>query len=118
MEKGTLKKSKLTIALYVIAALVVVYGVYNVVTVVEYINTTASSYDVSKLDAFNYLVSSVLNYFVYAILIYVAAVIHNGVRALNPANYLSEAEVEEIEAAKIAKAAAKKSDKKEESTEE
>lgn len=107
MEKGTLRTSKLTIALYVIAAAIVVYGIYSISSVVAYINTTSASYDITMADAFNYVVSSVINYFVYALLIYVAAVINNGVRALNPANYLSEAEVEAKEAAKAAKEAAK-----------
>ena len=107
MEKGNLKKSKLTIALYVLASLILVYGVYNIVVVVEYINTTAQTYEITAMDAFNYLVSSVINYFVYAILIYVAAVINDGIRALNPANYLTEAEIEAKEAAKAEKAAAK-----------
>lgn len=107
MEKGNLKKSKLTIALYVLASLILVYGVYNIVVVVEYINTTAQTYEITAMDAFNYLVSSVINYFVYAILIYAAAVINDGIRALNPANYLTEAEIEAKEAAKAEKAAAK-----------
>ncbi|MBK5254321.1 MAG: hypothetical protein JJE03_07705 [Peptostreptococcaceae bacterium] len=103
MEKGTLRTSKLTIVLYVIAAAIVVYGIYSTASVVSYINTETASYDITMADAFNYIVSTVLNYFVYALLIFVAAVINNGVRALNPANYLSEAEVEAKEAEKAAK---------------
>jgi hypothetical protein len=104
MEKGKLKKSKLIIALYVIAALIAVYGVYNIVIVVDYINTTAQTYDITAMDSFNYLVSSVIHYFVFALLIYMAAVIYNGIRALDPANYLSQAEIEAKEAAKAKKA--------------
>jgi len=117
MEKRKLKKSKLNIILYVISALILVYGVYTITTVVEYLNVSAQSYDITGFEAFNYILSSVINYFVYALLIYVAAVIHNGVRALNPANYLSEAEAEAKEAAKLQKEADKETDEKEEVTE-
>lgn len=117
MSEKKLIKSPVVIALYVIAALVLVYCFYLIGSTVSYINSYYSSYSMSPQagEIITYVLQSVYQPLIGAVLLAVAGYILNEVRALNPAYYATE---EEIAAAKAAKAAAKEAAKAEKAAKE
>jgi len=116
MDKKVLKKSPLTIVLYVIAAILLIYAFYMVGSTITYLHSYFSAYGSSFSKnlgtSIGYICTQSLVYFVYAIIVFVAAKIYNEVRALNDKNYLSAAESKAILKAKEAKAEAKAAEKK------
>ena len=106
MNEKKLRKSPVVIALYVVAALVLIYAVYLVGSTVSYISSYYGQYGATPGvgETVGYVMQSVYQPLVMAILLGAAGYILNEVRALNPAYYATK---EEIEAAKAAKKAAK-----------
>jgi len=103
MEEKKLIKSPIVIALYVVAALALIYTFYQIGSTVKYINSYYSSYGMSAGfgETLTYVLQSVFQPLVSTVLVAAAAVILNEVRALNPENY---ATAEELAAKKEAKA--------------
>lgn len=118
--KKNLKKSKLSITFYVIACILLVYAVYSIFGSIAYLNTYFKTYGTSLGanlgDAIPYILSNSIVYLIYAILVFIGAVVYDEVRALNPANCYTKAELaaKEAEAKKKeeAKAAVEKASKK------
>ena len=106
MNEKKLRKSPVVIALYVVAALVLIYSVYLVGSTVSYISSYYGQYGATPGfgETVGYVMQSVYQPLVMSILLGAAGYILNEVRALNPAYYATK---EEIEAAKAAKKAAK-----------
>lgn len=106
MNEKKLRKSPVVIALYAVAALVLIYSVYLVGSTVSYIASYYGQYGATPGfgETVGYVMQSVYQPLVMAILLGAAGYILNEVRALNPAYYATK---EEIEAAKAAKKAAK-----------
>lgn len=105
MEKK-LRKSTLEIVLYVITILLLVYTCYTVGSTIKYIISYSSSYGITPGvgETVGYVLQSVFEPLVFTILVFASARILNEVRALNPAYYTTD---EEIQAAKEVKNAAK-----------
>lgn len=70
------RASGLVIALYVIAAILMAVWIYMIIVNVIYINNYAASYGISvsdmKMDAFQYVVTGSISYFVYGLLVFCA----------------------------------------------
>lgn len=116
MEKK-LRKSPVVIALYVIAALVLVYACYLAGGTVSQINEYYAAYGMTaKAGEFiSYILQSVYMPLIMAVLLFAAGKILNEVRALNPAYYATDDEIAQAKAAKkAAKAAEKAAEKAEE----
>ena len=114
--KKKLKRSKLSVTFYVIACILLVYAVYSMFSTVSYLNTYFTTYGTSiganLGDAIPYIISNSIVYLVYAVLVFMGAVIFDAVRALDPANCLTEAEIAAKEREKQQKAAAKAAEAK------
>lgn len=117
MNEKKLRKSPIVIALYVLAVLVLVYAAVLAVGSVKYVVSYYSQYSMSPAfgETVSYVLSSVYQPLIMAVLVAVAGYILNEVRALNPAYYATK---EELEAIKAAKQAAKNKAKLEVSVEE
>ena len=120
--KKNLKRSKLSVTFYVIACILLVYAVYSIFGSIAYLNTYFKTYGTSLGanlgDAIPYILSNSIVYLIYAILVFIGAVVYDEVRALNPANCYTkaelaakEAEAKKKEEAKV-KAAVEKASKK------
>lgn len=105
MEKKYIK-SKLVIALYVVAALLLIYGCYLIGSTIAYVISYYSSYSMSPAfsETVGYVLQAAYQPLVLAAIVFAGAKILNEVRMLNPGYYATE---EEIAAAKAAKKAAK-----------
>ena len=116
MNEKKLRKSPVVIALYAVAALVLIYSIYLVGSTVSYIASYYGQYGATPGlgETVGYVMQSVYQPLVMAILLGAAGYILNEVRALNPAYYATK---EELEALKAAKKAAKSGAKLEESIE-
>lgn len=112
MEKK-LRKSPVVIALYVLAALAMVYSCYLIGSTISYINSYYSQYGMSAKagETISYVLQNVFQPFTTAILLYAGGAILSAVRALNPANYATEDEIAKAKAEKKAAKAEKKADK-------
>lgn len=106
--KKNLKKSKLSITFYVIACILLVYAVYSIFGSIAYLNTYFKTYGTSLGanlgDAIPYILSNSIVYLIYAILVFIGAVVYDEVRALNPANCYTKAELAAKAAEKEAEA--------------
>ncbi|MCQ2567368.1 MAG: Rho termination factor N-terminal domain-containing protein [Mogibacterium sp.] len=113
MEKK-LRKSPVVIALYVIAALVLVYACYLAGGTVSQINEYYAAYGMTaKAGEFiSYILQSVYMPLIMAVLLFAAGKILNEVRALNPAYYATSDEIAQAKAAKKAAKAAEKAEEK------
>lgn len=111
MEKR-LRKSPVVIALYVLAALTMIYSCYLIGSTISYINSYYSQYGMSAKagETFSYVLQTVFQPFTTAVLLYAGGAILSAVRALNPANYATEDEIAKEKAAKKAAKAEKKAD--------
>ncbi|MBQ0017862.1 MAG: hypothetical protein KBS63_01440 [Clostridiales bacterium] len=111
MEKR-LRKSPVVIALYVLAALAMVYSCYLIGSTISYINSYYSQYGMSAKagETISYVLQTVFQPFTTAVLLYAGGAILSAVRALNPANYATEDEIAKEKAAKKAAKAEKKAD--------
>lgn len=109
MNEKKLRKSPVVIALYAVAALVLLYSVYLVGSTVSYISSYYGQYGATPGlgETVGYVMQSVYQPLVMAILLGAAGYILNEVRALNPAYYATKEEIEAAKAAKAAKKAAK-----------
>lgn len=114
MNEKKLRKSPIVIAMYVIAALVFVYCLYLLRSTLSYISSYYESYnmEVQVGEVVSYILQSVFQPFVSAVLLASAGYILNEVRALNPAYYTTKEEIEAAKAAKAAKKAEKEAAKK------
>lgn len=102
MNEKKLRKSPVVIALYVLAALTLVYSFYLIGSTISYIISYYSSYSMNPEigETVTYVLQSVYQPLIGAVLLAAAAFTLNEVRALNPAYYATD---EEIAAAKAAK---------------
>ena len=100
--KKNLKRSKLSVTFYVIACILLVYAVYSIFGSIAYLNTYFKTYGTSLGanlgDAIPYILSNSIVYLIYAILVFIGAVVYDEVRALNPANCYTKAELAAKEA--------------------
>ena len=106
MNNKTLRKSPVVIGLYVCAALLLIYAIVQAGGSIKYVVSYYSQYEMTPnfAETAGYVLSSVYQQIVLAVLLAAAGYILNEVRALNPAYYATK---EELEAAKAAKKAAK-----------
>lgn len=91
------KTSPITIACYIIAALLCVYFVVLAAQTVKQINEYYASYGMTAMfgETVTYILQQGLTPLVSALLMCMAGVIHNEVRKLNPANWTVGAETAE-----------------------
>lgn len=110
MNEKKLRKSPVTIILFVLAAIMLVYTLYLVGSTIAYIINYYAQYGMSPQigESVGYVLQAVYQPLSLAALLGAAAFILKEVRALNPANYVTK---EELEAAKAAKKAVKNATK-------
>lgn len=115
MNEKKLRKSPIVIALYAVAALILIYAFYLVGSTFSQIAAYYSSYNMTPgfTETAGYILQAVYQPLVMAILLAAAGYILNEVRALNPAYYATKEEIEAAKAAKAAKKAAKKAETEE-----
>lgn len=91
MNEKKFRRSPIAIACYVIAAIGMIYSIYTIGSTVAYLNEYFASYGMTVAgnlkDALGYVLSSVVQPFSFAVIIFVAGYILDEVRALNPAYY-------------------------------
>lgn len=104
------RRSGIAIVCYILSALMLVYTCYLIGNTISTINNYYAQYEMSATfgETFGYIVQSALEPLIHAIVFFMLAYILDTVRKNNPANYLSDAEIEE---AKIAKKEAKEAKK-------
>ena len=107
MNNKKLKRSKVTIGLYVCTGIVSVYALYAIFNSISYLRNYFKTYG-STIgqhfgDALSYILNQSLSYIVFAVLLFTASVVLTEVRKLNPDNYMSAEELALIEAAKAEK---------------
>lgn len=107
MNNKTLKRSKVTIGLYVCTGIVSVYALYAIFNSISYLRNYFKTYG-STIgqhfgDALSYILNQSLSYIVFAVLLFTVSVVLTEVRKLNPDNYMSAEELALIEAAKAEK---------------
>lgn len=97
MKNKALKRSPLSIVLYVLSAVLLVYAVYMVFSTVNYLSSYFQTYSTtigSNLgDSFNYILTNTLSYFLYAVFLFTAGKVYDAVRALDSSNFESEADL-------------------------
>ena len=97
-----LKKSPVSIVCYVIAALSLIYALYALVSGYSYLNSYFSAYGTSiganLGDAATYMLSQSFTPLCFAVMVFMCGHINEGVRALNPDNYVDVVVVDEAEA--------------------
>ena len=98
IDMKKLKKSPVSIVCYVIAALSLIYALYALVSGYSYLNSYFSAYGTSiganLGDAATYMLSQSFTPLCFAVMVFMCGHINEGVRALNPENYV---EVEVVE---------------------
>lgn len=106
MKDKVLKKSPIVIALYVVAALLLAYAVYTVISTLAAIASYAAQMEggMKTGEIIGYVLQALVTPLTSAVTVGAAGFILNETRKLNPENYVS---MKEIEAAKAAKEAAK-----------
>ena len=106
MKDKKYRRSGVSIACYVIAAIMLVYVCYQIGNTVSTINDYYAQYDMSAtpMEYLTYCGQAALQPFFYTLATFMLGYILDAVRKNNKANYLSD---EEIEAAKAAKKEAK-----------
>lgn len=104
MNEKKLRKSAVVIALYVAAALMLVYSGFQVYSSAKYVFSYYSQYGMTPAfgETAGYILQTVCQPLVMTILLGAAGYILNEVRALNPAYYVTKEELEAIKAAKKA----------------
>ena len=107
MNNKKLKRSKVTIGLYVCTGIVSVYALYAIFNSISYLRNYFKTYG-STIgqhfgDALSYILNQSLSYIVFAVLLFTVSVVLTEVRKLNPDNYMSAEELALIEAAKAEK---------------
>ncbi len=119
MEKK-LRKSPVVIALYVIAALILVYVCFLAGGTVSQINEYYAAYGMSAKagEYISYILQAVYMPLIMAVLVFAAGKILDEVRALNPAYYATDDEIAQAKAAKKAAKAEKAAEKAVEKAEE
>ena len=114
MEKKY-KKSTFTLVCYVLAAIMLVYAFYTIGSTISYLSSYFAAYGTSLSDNFgdaiSYIVTSTIQPLAFAVLFFMAGLVLDEVRKLNPKYYLTDEEVAQLAAAKAAAKAAKKSAK-------
>ncbi len=102
MKKKDTNLSKLTITLYVIAAIVLLYGVYAFASGLSYLSNYYRAYGLTLASSFGetlkFLFNNTALYIVYAVLLYASGRIYEKVRFLVPAD---DAAVKSEEAAAV-----------------
>lgn len=97
-----LKKSPVSIVCYVIAALSLIYALYALVSGYSYLNSYFSAYGTSiganLGDAATYMLSQSFTPLCFAVMVFMCGHINEGVRALNPENYVEVEVVEKTDA--------------------
>lgn len=97
-----LKKSPVSIVCYVIAALSLIYALYALVSGYSYLNSYFSAYGTSiganLGDAATYMLSQSFTPLCFAVMVFMCGHINEGVRALNPDNYVDVVVVDKAEA--------------------
>ena len=97
-----LKKSPVSIVCYVIAALSLIYALYAIVSGYSYLNSYFSAYGTSiganLGDAATYMLSQSFTPLCFAVMVFMCGHINEGVRALNPDNYVDVVVVDKAEA--------------------
>ena len=104
MKEKKLKSSPIVLGLYVVAALMAVYAIYQIISTTAAISSYYSQYDAAPKasEIITYILQAIVDPLTTGILLFGAGYILNEVRALNPKNYiivekpvLAEGEVEE-----------------------
>ena len=105
MNNKKLKRSKVTIGLYVCTGIVSVYALYAIFNSISYLRNYFKTYGSTIGQHFGDALSYILNlsYIVFAVLLFTVSVVLTEVRKLNPDNYMSAEELALIEAAKAEK---------------
>ena len=102
MNNKKLKRSKVTIGLYVCTGIVSVYALYAIFNSISYLRNYFKTYG-STIGQHSYILNQSLSYIVFAVLLFTVSVVLTEVRKLNPDNYMSAEELALIEAAKAEK---------------
>lgn len=109
MNEKKLRKSPIAIACYVISALLLIYTVYSVVSAAAYLSQYFAAYgstiSANLGDSVSTILSSALQPFCFAVVIFVAAKILEELRSQNPIYYVSKTEIDAAKKAKEAKKA-------------
>lgn len=102
IDMKKLKKSPVSIVCYVIAALSLIYALYALVSGYSYLNSYFSAYGTSiganLGDAATYMLSQSFTPLCFAVMVFMCGHINEGVRALNPENYVEVEVVEKTDA--------------------
>lgn len=102
IDMKKLKKSPVSILCYVIAALSLIYALYALVSGYSYLNSYFSAYGTSiganLGDAATYMLSQSFTPLCFAVMVFMCGHINEGVRALNPENYVEVEVVEKTDA--------------------
>ena len=103
------RRSAITTIGYVLAALMLIYTCYQIGNTVHTINEYYAQYGMkaTPLEYLTYVGQNALNPLIYAALLFLISAVHNEVRKNNPANYLSDEDIVEADAAKKAAKEAK-----------
>lgn len=107
MNEKKLRKSPVTIILFVLAAIMLIYALYLVGSTIAYIVNYYAQYGMSPQlgESVGYVLQSTYQPLGLAILIGAAGFILKEVRALNPANYVTKEEIAVAKAAKTVEVA-------------
>ena len=102
IDMKKLKKSPVSIVCYVIAALSLIYALYALASGYSYLNSYFSAYGTSiganLGDAATYMLSQSFTPLCFAVMVFMCGHINEGVRALNPDNYVDVVVVDKAEA--------------------
>jgi uncharacterized membrane protein len=96
------KKSPVAIICYLLSAAMLIYTCYMIGNTVHTINEYYAQYEMSASlgEYVTYLLQSALDPMVYTVIFFMLGYILDAVRKNNPANFVSEAEIEEAKNAK------------------
>ncbi len=104
------RKSGVSIACYVFAAILLIYTCYTAGSTVSQINGYYAQYNMSAQasEYITYIAQNALPYLIYTVVVFMLGFILDTVRMADPKNYMTEEEYQDAKAAKKEKREAKK----------